>query len=115
MTYAEVNSLIESIGIPSAYYQFTADTAVPPPFICFYFEYDTDLYADNRNYQKVARLMIEVYTDEKDFDLEARVEAALNDADIAYVRSEMPIESERLYLVTFETSIIITEEANENG
>ena len=57
MTYQEINTLIESIGVPSAYYQFTADTVVPPPFICFYFDVDNDLYADNVNYQKITSLL----------------------------------------------------------
>ena len=110
MTYTELNTLIESIGVPSAYYQFTADTAQPTPFICFYFDGNADLYADNRNYQKVAHLVIELYTDEKDFDLEERIETVLNDANIAYNRMESYIDSERLYMVTFDTNLIITKE-----
>ena len=115
MTYAEINSIIESIGVPSAYYQFTADTAVPPPFICFYFDVDNDLYADNVNYQKVAHLIIEQYTDEKDFDLEATAESVLNTAGISYARNETYIDSEKLYLVTYSTNLIITQEENING
>lgn len=115
MTYQEINTLIESIGVPSAYYQFTADTAVPPPFICFYFDYDSDLFADNLNYQKVGHLIVELYTDAKDFDLEARVESVLNRAGIAYARNEMPIDSEKMYLVTFSTNLIITQEETTNG
>ena len=110
MTYTEINTIIESIGVPSAYYQFTADTAQPPPFICFYFDGNADLYADNRNYQKVAHLVIELYTDEKDFDREERVETVLNEADIAYNRMESYIDSERLYMVTYDTNLIITKE-----
>ena len=115
MTYQEINTLIESIGVPSAYYQFTADTAVPPPFICFYFDNDPDLHADNVNYQKIAHLIIELYTDEKDFDLESTVESALNTAGISYGRNETHIDSEKLYLVTYSTNLIITQEENTNG
>ena len=115
MTYQEINTLIESIGVPSAYYQFTADTAAPPPFICFYFDNDPDLHADNVNYQKIAHLIIELYTDEKDFDLESTVESALNTAGISYGRNETHIDSEKLYLVTYSTNLIITQEENTNG
>jgi len=115
MTYAEINSIIESVGVPSAYYQFTADTAVPPPFICFYFDNDSDLYADNVNYQKIAHLVIELYTDEKDFDLESTVESVLNNAGISYARNETYIDSEKLYLVTYSTGLIITQEENNNA
>ena len=115
MTYQEINTMIESIGVPSAYYQFTADTAQPPPFICFYFDYDADVYADNTNYQKVAHLIIEQYTDEKDFDLESTVESTLNNAGITYVRNETYIDSEKLYLVTYSTNLIITQEDTNNA
>lgn len=115
MTYQEINTLIESVGVPSAYYQFTADTAVPPPFICFYFDNDPDLYADNVNYQKIAHLVIELYTDEKDFDLESTMESTLNTAGISYARNETYIDSEKLYLVTYSTDMIITQEENTNA
>lgn len=112
MTYQEVTSMIEGIGLPYAYYQFTKQTAQPPPFICFYFDRDDDLMADNINYQKIASLTVELYTETKDFKCEQAVETALNNAGLAYGREETPIDSERLYLCTFFTTVVITEEEN---
>lgn len=110
MTYKNVNTLIASIGLPYAYYQFTKDTAQSPPFICFYFNGDDDLMADDINYQKISSLTIELYTETKDFTQEQAVEAVLNGAGLAYGREEMSIDSERLYLCVFTTTVIITEE-----
>lgn len=110
MTYKDVTTMIERIGYPSAYYQFTKQTAQPPPFICYYFDSDDDLLADNINYQKIANLTIELYTDAKDFTAEQAVETALNNAGLAYGREEVSIDSERLYLCTFNTTVVITEE-----
>lgn len=110
MTYEDVKTMIASIGLPYAYYQFTKQTAQPPPFICFYYAVDDDLMADDTNYQKVADLRIELYTETKDFTQEQAVEAVLNGAGLAYGREEMSIDSERLYLCTFYTTVIITEE-----
>ena len=115
MTYKEVATMVGSIGVPFAYYQFPEGTAQACPFICFYFDNDPDLYADNVNYQKIAHLVIELYTDEKDFDLESTVESALNTAGISYARNETYIDSEKLYLVTYSTNLIITQEENANG
>ena len=67
MTYKEVSTMVKSIGLPYAYYQFPEGTAEAPPFICFYWSEDNDLKADNINYQKIERLNIELYTDNKDF------------------------------------------------
>lgn len=110
MTYKDVKTLIASIGLPYAYYQFTKQTAQPPPFICFYFDTDYDLAADDTNYQKIGELIVELYTETKDFVLEQAVETALNGAGLVYGRNESYIGSERLYLCAFNTTVIITEE-----
>ena len=108
MTYTDIKNMIAGIGVPYAYYQFTEATAQPPPFICFYFGYDDDLMADDTNYQKIANLTVELYTEQKDFEMETAVETALNNAGLPYRREETAIDSERLYLCAFYTSVYIT-------
>lgn len=110
MTYQEVAALIESIGLPYAYDHFEVGNAADPPFICFFFEGANDLAADNTNYQKIRPLTVELYTDNKDFSLEETVEAALNSAGLVFSRFETYIDSERMYEVSYETQVIITEE-----
>lgn len=110
MTYQEVAALLASIGLPTAYDHFEVGNAADPPFICFYFEGSDDLAADNTNFQRIRPLTVELYTDNKDFALEERVEAALNGAGLVYSRSETYIDSERMYEVVYTTNIIISEE-----
>ena len=114
MTYKEVSNMIASIGLPYAYYQFPDGTDIAPPFICFLFDSSNDLAADNTNYQRIRQLVVELYTDNKDFTLEDAVEAALNQGGLVYSRLESYIDTERMYMVAFTTEVIITEE-NENG
>lgn len=108
MTYREVKTMVQSIGLPFAYYQFTNDTAVAPPFICFYFDESEDEPADNTNWAKIRTLYIELYTDAKDFSLEAAVESVLTNNEQFYTRSETYLDSERMMMVTYETQVIIT-------
>ena len=110
MTYQDVAQMIEGIGLPYAYDHFDVGDAVGPPFICFFFSGSNDLAADDTNYQKIRPLTLELYTDNKDFTLEETVESALNAAGLVYSRSEVYIDSERMYEVTYTTQIIITEE-----
>lgn len=110
MTYQEVAALLASIGLPTAYDHFEVGNAADPPFICFYFEGSNDLAADNTNFQRIRPLTVELYTDNKDFALEERVEAALNGAGLVYSRNESYIDTEKMYMVSYETEIIITEE-----
>lgn len=110
MTFQEVAALLASTGLPTAYDHFEVGNAADPPFICFYFEGSDDLAADNTNFQRIRPLTVELYTDNKDFALEERVEAALNGAGLVFSRSETYIDSERMYEVVYTTDIIISEE-----
>ena len=106
--------MVAGIGVPYAYYQFPEGTGQDCPFICFYFTESNDLAADNTNYQRIRQLVVELYTDNKDFALEDAVEAALNGSGLVYSRLESYIDTERMYMVAFTTEVIITEEL-ENG
>ena len=110
MTYKEIATMIESIGLPYAYYQFPNGTDQACPFICFFLDSSNDFAADNTNYQKIRRLNIELYTDNKDFTLEQTVEDTLSSNGLVYYREETYLDSERMYMVSYETEIVITEE-----
>ena len=109
MTFKEVAEMIKDIGYPYSYYQFTQDTAQAPPFICYYYEGNNDVIADDSNYQKIETLIVELYTDSKDFAAEAAIEAALKGAGLVWSREESVINSEKLYMVIYQSDVIITE------
>lgn len=109
MTFKQIAKMIKDIGLPFSYYQFNNDTAVAPPFICYFYTGDNDLLADNSNYQKIENLVVELYTDEKDFANEALIETALNDAGLVYSREESYLDSEKMYMVFYSCGVVITE------
>ena len=109
MTYKQVAEMVGSIGVPYAYYQFPNNTDIAPPFVCFYFDSSNDFAADNVNYQRIRPLTLELYTENKDFTIEQTVENVLNQNGLVYSREETYLDSERMYMVTFMTEIIITE------
>lgn len=109
MTYEELNTLIANFGLPYAYNEFPENTQQAPPFICFLLDDNSaDLMADNTNYQAIRPLSIELYTDNKDFALEMVIEAALNAAGLPFARSETYIEKERMYKITYESEVLIS-------
>ena len=109
MTYKQVAEMVSSIGVPYAYYQFPNNTGIAPPFVCFYFDSSNDFAADNVNYQRIRPLTLELYTDNRDFTIEQTVENILNQNGLVYSREETYLDSEKMYMVTFMTEIIITE------
>lgn len=107
MTYKQISQIIAQMNIPYAYYQFPEGTAIAPPFICFYFDEQRGFYADNINYAKPVHLVIELYTKNKDFQLEAQLEELLSANEIAYSRYESYIDSEKMFMQTYESEVFI--------
>ena len=107
MTYKEIAAMIESIGLPYAYYQFPEGTGQEPPFVVFFYSNIDDLYADESNYQRIVTLNIELYTREKDFEKEATVEGILQNSSLSYYKEENYIDSEKMYQIAYEMEVII--------
>jgi len=99
--------IISEIGIPSAYDHFAEGESPDPPFICYLVQASDNFAADGMAYFKASEVHIELYTDRKDIDTERVVEAVLDSHGVFYDRTEVWIESERLYevLYTFETEV----------
>lgn len=106
MTTAEVKTMIASIGVPFGYYQFP-ESAQACPYICFFYSGSNDVRADDSNYLKVERLVIELYTKNKDLTLETTVEGVLAQNHLVWTRSEYYIDSEKLYETIYETDVML--------
>lgn len=107
MTYKEVATMVSSIGLPFAYYQFPEGTGQAPPFVVFFYTHSDDLYADQENYQRISTLNIELYTREKDYDTEATVEGVLKNNHLTYYKEETYIDSEKMWQIAYEMEVII--------
>lgn len=107
MTYEQIADMIEEVGLPFAYREFEEGSAEAPPFICFFFPGTNDFFADNSNYQRIEELVVELYTDSKDFDLEAAVEAVLTAHGLTFTRDEERLDSERMYMQTYTMEVVI--------
>ena len=99
--------IMEAIGIPYAYDHFAEGEALEPPFICFLCPGSDNFAADGWAYFKVDKVHIELYTDEKNPEIEYRVESVLDQCGIFFDKTEVWIESERLYevLYSFELEV----------
>ena len=98
----ELVKIIEEMGIPFAYDHFAEGESPDPPFLCYLLPGSDNFAADGRVYYKMSEVRIELYTDFKDVSLEEKVTAVLDNHGIFYEQSEIWIEEEKLYEVTFE-------------
>jgi hypothetical protein len=99
--------LMEEIGIPFAYDHFAEGESPDPPFITFLLPGSDNFAADGKVYLKIDEVHIELYTDEKNPETEALVEDVLDAHAIFYDKTEVWIESEKLYevLYSFEREV----------
>ena len=105
MSYEEINEMMQETGLPFAYHHFAEGEAPRPPFLLFLSPGEDTFGADNVMYYSFKRLNIELYTDEKSPETEKAVEEVLTSHGIYYSKSEIWIESERLYEILYETEV----------
>lgn len=103
--------IIKRIGLPSAYHHFAEGESPEPPFLIYLLTASDNFSADGRVYFKANEVHIEIYTDYKSPNIEKKVEAVLDEHGIFYNKSEVFIESEKLYEVLY----IFEMEVKTNG
>lgn len=109
MTYDEVVAMAEDTGLPVAYDHFAEGESPDPPFLVFLFPSSDNFSADGKVYVKINALHFELYTDKKEPEIEAKVEAVLDQRGIFYDKSEAWIPDERLYEVLYTMEVLSDE------
>ena len=103
----ELLQILSEMQIPFAYHHFAEGEAVEPPFICYLLPGSNNFSADGKVYHKINEVHIELYTDLKDLAVEQQLEDVLDEHEIFYNKSEVWIQSEKLYevLYSFEMEV----------
>ena len=99
--------MLTALGLPYAYDHFAEGESPDPPFVCYLLPGSDNFSADGKVYYKINEVHIELYTDLKNLDLEQQLEDILDEASIFYNKTEVWIDSEKLYevLYTFEMEV----------
>jgi len=109
MTYDAIVEMLEEAGLPLAYDHFAEGDSPEPPFLIFLFPSSDNFSADGIVYQRIDALHIELYTDRKQPDVEKQLETVLDRHGIFYEKTEVWIETERLYEVLYATEVLRTD------
>lgn len=105
MEHKEVIKMINKMGLECAYHHFVEGEAPKPPFLVYLYPNSDNFSADGEVYFKINKLDIELYTDKKDVAIEEKVETILDEYGIFYDKSEVWIETEKLYEVLFQMEV----------
>lgn len=108
MTTSELYTILTSIdGFENkvAYSHFPVGHVPDLPYIC-YLETQTDnFFADNKVYEKIQGIDIELYCKIKDPAVESLIESALNNNSLGWNKFEDYIEQEEVYEITYELEV----------
>ena len=109
MTMEELVAMLQKTGIPFAYDHFAEGESPKPPFICYLLPGSNNFAADGKVYFKINQVRIELYTDSKDLAVERKVEMVMDESGIFYNKSEVWIQSEKLYEVLYSFEVPFTD------
>lgn len=115
MTRDEIAAMAASVDVPCVWHRFKDGTSQPPPFLCYYTEEINSFYADGVVYVQVANLVFELYTAEKDFLTETRVEQTLTGAGLGWHKEEDFVSGEELYMTTYTMEVLLDVQHTEQG
>lgn len=109
MTQSELFNRIKTSGYPVTYSHFNVDENNPPPdppFIAYIRLSDDNISSDIKVHGKFKNYQIELYAAKKDLVAEKRLETILGEIDTEYETSETYLESEGLYQVIYQITVI---------
>lgn len=105
MNIIELMNILKATGYPVAYSHFAKPTN--PPFICFLVDGSPNMTADNKVYQKINDINIELYTTKKDLKAESALEEVLDTHEIPYSSGpDVFIQSEKVFQKIYEARLM---------
>lgn len=105
MNIMEFKAELEKLDIPIQYRAFSVGQAPELPYLIFYENDSDNIFADNHNYYDVLNVACELYADNKDIELETKLQKLLYDLEIQYNSTETLIDSENMYLKAYDVVI----------
>ena len=109
MTKENLVEMLQELKIPFSYDHFAEGESPEPPFICYLLPGSNNFAADGKVYFRINQVRIELYTDSKDLAVERKVEMVLDESGIFYNKSEVWIQSEKLYEVLYSFEVPFTD------
>ena len=103
MTLSDLNTLLETTGLPVTYRAWSINMAPELPYICYLVSYSNNFGADNIVYHKINHIQIELYTKRKNLEAEGKVEQALS--SFYWEKTETYIDTEQCYQILYEIEV----------
>lgn len=104
MKRTDFGELLEELNLPYVFWQFDNEEETIPelPYLVYY---DIDpfiFYADNKPYYCASKFAVELYTEEKADDLQAKLEGFFNSHNFSFIHEPRFIPEEDLFQEYYE-------------
>lgn len=107
MQVSEFKTLLETTGLPVAYWSFPENKAPELPYVVYVINNNNDFYADMMNYVNIGEVDVELYSAYKDYELEGIIENTFKNNNIKYSKSSTYLKTENMWETLYEIEIII--------
>lgn len=99
---------LREINIPVVYDDFTGSKIDTPrlPFISYYVQSTTPIPADNTVYVELENVVIELYTSQRNRELEKKIKNILTENGIVYDATYSRLEDEEISVAYFEFQLL---------
>lgn len=104
MNQVQMVALLNTLSTPSFYDHAPVGTKLP--FITIHSEQPDNFKADNGVYVEKYDFRVDLYTAEKNLDLEYSIKQLLNDNGIAWDKTEQYIDDQNVWETEFEFSVL---------
>lgn len=105
-TLDELVDLLKSFGLPFSNGSFLADERPAPPYIEIEAGYSEAVFADNVTHIRWMPYDCALYCAARDYELEQRIESALDAAEFAYTKTVTAIDGEGVIETAYEINVI---------
>lgn len=105
ITLDELCTVLDGLGVPWTNEGYTDDDRPEPPYISLEAGPGETVYADNIAWASWMNYEILLYTAHRSYDLEKKIEAALDAAGCAFSESVGSADNERMVLAAFSVSV----------
>lgn len=103
MTYQNLCGLLEAVGIPFAFHHWEDPPAMP--YGVYFDDHSNNFAADGIAYQVIRHFNLELYSRQRNPELEEKMEAVLTGAELLWDKTATYIDSERFYQVSYEIEV----------
>lgn len=106
MTCEDIVAMLAPMNLPLAYHHYAEGEAPELPYLIYVLPNTNNFHADGKVYAKINALDIELYSAIKNPELEAQLEAILDENALCYEKTEDWLTSEKMYECLYEMEVI---------